>query len=517
MARKKSSASSSTASSSTAAPIKRFFISYAHGNPDDEELARWLHTELTAKGHEAFLDVRMKLGTRWKDEIPLSIARCDVFIVLVSEKSVNSDAVHEEARTAHERHCKTGQPLFAPIRVRFSGDLGFALGVYVGWSQWGVWQSAADSPTVLRELMAMASGADAPAQTTPVVLGASAAAPRRRPIVELDTIPTPGGPMAPDHPMYLTREADQEALSRVKRQGETLVLLGPRQTGKSTLLNRCLEECRQRNKHFASVDFSLFDTSKFETLPVLLRELAKSFLRELGLTASVDLINSPSDMKCFVEDHIIKAVGGPVVLVIDEVDKVFERTFQHDFFGMIRGWHNARGKVRSLWENVDLILAISTEPNLLIKDPRQSPFSISPPIRLGCFDLAHTQTLNDRYGCPVETNDISRLHSFTGGHPFLIQLAMYALSRPSAPSFIAFLHDAHLPGSIFEDHLRSVLAHLQRHPALQLLDGLRGIIRIGQAPAEDVAYRLQAVGLVRREENRVVPSNELYARFFGEA
>lgn len=350
-----------------APPKKRFFISYAHGNADDEALARWLFDQLIAADHIAFLDERMKLGTRWKDEIPRAIGDCDVFIVLVSDRSVNSDAVHEEALIARERHRQSGRPLFAPIRVRYSGDLGYVLGMYLRSSQWRDWRSTADSPTLLQELLGIPAVAAA-AEAAATAIATKPPAPRPHPIIDLETVPTPGGPMPPDHPMYLVREADKESLARVKRQGETLVLLGPRQTGKSSLLNRCLDECSQRNKHFASVDFSLFDTGKFATLPGLLRELASAFLRELRLTADVAAINGPGDLTWFLEDHLIKAIGGPVVLVIDEVDKVFEQAYRSDFFGMIRGWHNARARVRSAWKQVDLVLAISTEPHLLMVD-----------------------------------------------------------------------------------------------------------------------------------------------------
>lgn len=488
---------------------KRFFISYAHGNHDDEQLARWLHDQLAVANQTAFLDERQKLGANWKLDIPRAIVDCDVFIVLISDQSNHSDAVHEEALLASEQHRKTGRPAFAPIRVKFKGDLSYVLGIYLRKFQWREWWSKEDSVSLLEGLLNDAATInDVGPQLVPT------SAPRHGPIVDLTTLRFPGGTMLPDDPMYLVREAHHTAFDRIKRIGETIVLLGTRQSGKSSLLNRCLAACSQHRKRVAYVDFNLFDRSKFETLPGLLHELARAFLREFKLPSTVGEIHGPDELMWFLEDHVLNAIGGPVVFAIDEVDKVFEHSFRSDFFGMLRGWHNARARPDSLWRQVDLLLAISTEPHLLIDDPCQSPFNVSPPIRLKWFHPDETHALNDRYGRPLLTEDVKRLHEFLGGHPGLTQLSFHILSRHAEPQLIRFLRDATDHDGDFAPHLNALHRHLRRQPGLKLLDGLQHIIRFGRAPSEDVASRLLANGLVRCDGSLVVPSNELYARFF---
>ena len=63
-------------------PVAQFFISYSRGSQDDKALARWLHEQLSESGHTVFLDERMRLGTKCKDEIPRTIEETDVFVVL---------------------------------------------------------------------------------------------------------------------------------------------------------------------------------------------------------------------------------------------------------------------------------------------------------------------------------------------------------------------------------------------------------------------------------------------------
>jgi hypothetical protein len=66
----------------------------------------------------------------------------------------------------------------------------------------------------------------------------------------------------------------------------------------------------------------------------------------------------------------------------------------------------------------------------------------------------------------------------------------------------------------FGDHLKALLFKLQRQPGL--LDALRQAIRRGTLPDDQTYYRLRGAGLVTRDNNRIRPANELYARFFSE-
>ena len=495
---------------------RRFFISYARGDERDVALARWLYDRLQAAGQIAFLDERQKLGTRWKDEIPKSIADSDVFIVLVSQKSVHSDAVQEEVWIARERNRDIGRPRFAPIRVAFTGDLGYVMGMYLRSHQWRDWRSEADSPRLLQELIELAGASGPPAD-------AAISTPPRQlvpPIVAIESLRTPGGMMASDDPMYVTRAADAAVAARVNRQGETIVLLGPRQTGKSSLLNRSVVQAIERQKQIATVDFSLFDRDKFQTLPKLLSELARSFLHELQLRGdeafrAVSGIAHPGDMTWFMEDHVLKAVNQPLTLVIDEVDKVFEQPYRSDFFGMIRAWHNLRSRLRSPWKAVDLVLAISTEPHLLMADRYQSPFNVNPPIRVTWFEPLETEQLNVRYGNPLAANEVERLHQFLGGQPYLTQLTLYQLVHRAGTSLSRYLLDAMDHDGDFRPHLDHLRSHLRERPELQLIEAFQQIVRFGRPPSEDTCYRLQAAGLVRRTEDQVGPTNELYARYFG--
>ena len=58
-----------------------------------------------------------------------------------------------------------------------------------------------------------------------------------------------------------------------------------------------------------------------------------------------------------LDDHVLGRPGPPIVLVLDEVDRVFGRTYQYDFFGLLRSWHNARAMRAALAQRSRLLRA----------------------------------------------------------------------------------------------------------------------------------------------------------------
>jgi hypothetical protein len=94
----------------------------------------------------------------------------------------------------------------------------------------------------------------------------------------------------------------------------------------------------------------------------------------------------------------------------------------------------------------------------------------------------------------------------------LSRLAFYRLSSEPALTFSELAERAADPEGPFGEHLRSLLLRLQERPGL--LDAMRQAVRHGTTPNDGTYHRLYRAGLVRRDGNRVVPTNLVYARFF---
>ncbi len=501
---------------------RKFFISYAHREPDEEKLAAWLCQELTQAGHVVFLDTRMSLGDNWDEEIPRCIAECEFFIVLLSAASINSEMVIEEVRLARDARLAQGKPHYLPIRVKYSGPLGYALGAYLNRYQWRTWQTEADSVTILREVLGIAGGTiPAPAEQ-PSISGDAAqnqAAPDLnipQPMAELRNLPAPGGALRPDDRFYIERAADAEILAASQRTEETTVIQGARQTGKSSLLKRYLMGCHQAGKKTVLVDLSLFANTELVEYNIFLTAIAADMLDKLELDLPAPAIRTQAEMTRFLQRTLLKALTDPLVLAFDEVDRIIGRAYQSDFFSMLRYWHERRTDIPPTdWVRTEMILVISTEAYLLVTEADRSPFNIRAPIELHSFNQAECRRLNGLYNNLLDDSQLERLWELLQGHPYLLRRAYYLLTGPQQLAFDALCQAAHREDGPFGDHLRSLTIQLRKFGGKDLGAALLQIINHGTAPDDDAFQRLHSAGLVRKQADRIVPANQLYARYFG--
>jgi len=497
----------------------RFFISYRRKPDSDRTLAHFLHDELKQAGHEVFIDVDIPVGTNWAVEIEQRIEWCDFLVVLLSAESVESEMVQGEVRLAHHRRRPDGRPRVLPIRVRYDGPLNYELDCYIGGLQYLVWTKPDDSQGILEELKAAAvAGVDADISwvQTPSSTVSPSAQQFDRPQTSVDLryfTRRPGGALKATDPFYISRPQDKTIAELAELTGETLVIKAPRQMGKSSLLNRYLDQCHNLGKRWAFVDFQGFTNIELSDYLVFLRTLAATLARSLDIDDSgVSAFASQQYFSYFVEDDLIRCVGCPLVLAFDEVERIFGQPYQGDFFSLLRSWHNHRSKPLSVWEEVDLALVISTEPYLLIDRSDQSPFNVTPSVELGPFSLSDLVELNNRYGGFLGTEDLAKLFALLGGHPYLTRLAFYRLKAGAGMTLLELMERAADPDGPFGEHLRRMLLLLQEHSGLTA--ALRQVIANGTVSSEDLYHRLRSAGLVRRQNDRIVPANLLYARFF---
>jgi hypothetical protein len=97
------------------------------------------------------------------------------------------------------------------------------------------------------------------------------------------------------------------------------------------------------------------------------------------------------------------------------------------------------------------------------------------------------------------------------GHPYLVRRTLYLVASGRITLADLFDHATDEQGP-FSDHLRSLLMRLHSRP--HLVEGLRQVLQEQRCPDEIVFFRLRGAGLVRREENRVLPSAPLYTEYF---
>jgi hypothetical protein len=123
-----------------------------------------------------------------------------------------------------------------------------------------------------------------------------------------------------------------------------------------------------------------------------------------------------------MEIHLLPQVKGRLVLAIDKADQVWRREFRYDFFSMLRGWAD---NDKEIWSRLRLILAISSSPLFLIKDPHRSPFNLTDPIELEDLGDRQIRDLAEKYGLKWNDSELQKVKALVGGQPYLLRVLMF--------------------------------------------------------------------------------------------
>lgn len=501
---------------------QRIFISYKRDSILDESVAKEIFSALSPL-HDVFIDQTMPVGMRWAERIEAELRRTNFLVCLLSEQSIHSEMVLAEIETAHRlnKERPTG-PFILPVRLAFREPFQYPLSAYLNSINWAFWQGPDDTPRVIAELNQAISGGElsiSGSQLKQAIVQAGEPGTLSPPshAAQPSLVEMPEGTMHAESKFYVLRSSDDIALQTIKRTGATLTIKAPRQMGKSSLLIRTINEAVKAGKRVAFLDFQLTDKAALADADLFFRQFCSWLTDSLEMDNRVDEFwreELSNGVRCtrYLSRYLLKEVGGPLVLAMDEVDSIFEASFRSDFFGMLRSWHNSR-QLTSLWQNLDLALVTSTEPYQLIENLNQSPFNVGEVIELTDFTPDQVADLNRRHGSVLKPDEEQRLFSLLNGHPYLVRRALYLIASARITPAELFTQATDDRGP-FGDHLRNHLFRLHNKP--QLIEGLRQVLTSSTCRDDLVFFRLRGAGLVRRDGRKVIPRCSLYADYFRE-
>jgi len=514
----------------------RIFISYKRHAAADNALAQYLAEGLSQHDHIPFIDKSMRVGTTWLDEIDRQLRESDYLVVLLSQESANSEMVQQEVQRASEYHRAQGRPDVLPIRIRYEGMLPYSIAAFLNSRQYLIWNGEEDNDRILRGLLAVIQGKGVelptfnllPRDKPHVELAEDGGvkrddSPIQAPLPEFDPrlladLTAPGGTMRISDTLYIERDADAHLRRQLSRTGSVTTIRAGRQTGKSSLLARGIHSARQAGAQVVSLDLQRVDTDDLTNSDQFLYYLGNYIVSRLRLdTSQVDRfwklpLGAQDRLTALMEDVVLGTLTRPMILAIDEADRLLDTTFYSDFFGLLRSWHNSAA-YEPAWEMVNLAMVISTEPYLLIADPNQSPFNVGLKIYLEDFTPSQWADLNARHGRPLSDGDLAAAHRLLGGHPYLARKALYTLvsEEMAWPAFAAVAAGDNGP---FSDHLRRQLWLLHKRP--ELVTALRTIIRLQRCEDEDARFRLLRAGLIQASGDLCTMRCELYQIYFSD-
>ncbi|MBW4494311.1 MAG: AAA-like domain-containing protein [Oscillatoria princeps RMCB-10] len=512
-----------------AAPEKsaRVFISY-HSQDPDRSLAREFCNALQTAGHQPFMaGESVRLGEQWPRRIADELEQCDYFVLLLSAQSAGSEMVTEEVRKAKAlRDARAdGKPVLLPIRVSFpmNAPLNYNLRGYLNSIQQRFWNSSADTPAIVRELLSVLAAGAAPASQE----ATEAALPTLPPAAESPDAPPlpaaepelPEGQVELASAFYVQRPPiETRAYEEIRKPGALIRIKAPRQMGKTSLMARILHQATQQGYRTVPLSFQLADGKVLTDLGQFLRWFCASVGRRLRLPNRVaemweGTYGDKDNCTAYFEDYLLPAADCPLALGLDEVDRVFEhREIAEDFFGLLRAWHE-EGKNRQVWKQFRLVVVHSTEVYVPM-NVNQSPFNVGLPVELPEFNRQQVLELARLHRLDWGAGEVEPLMAMVGGHPYLVRLALYHIARGDI-TLPELLRQAPTEAGLYRDHLRRFLWLIQQN--LELVEAFKQVAgAAGSLPLEPViAFKLHSMGLVNLDGNEAILRCDLYRQYFG--
>lgn len=334
-----------------------------------------------------------------------------------------------------------------------------------------------------------------------------------------DNIAFPEGSVALNSPFYIGRSnLESVCYETVVRPGSLIRIKGAKWMGKTSLVNRILQQGRDRQQMIVYLDLGSVEHSIAQDLDKLLRWVCVMVSRQLKLDNKVkeywdtDILGSNDNCTIYFEEYILEETTSPIAIALDNVDRLFAcKGVVEDFLGMLRSWHE-KGKTHECWAQLRLILAHSTEVYIPL-DINQSPFNAGVPILLEEFDRQQVAALASIYRLDWDSDRVEKLMDLVGGHPYLVRLAMYRLKTQDL-NLEQFLAQAVLEMEIYSDPLRRVLSILQQSPVLT--EAFAKVVHSSEPVSLNSfqIYQLHSIGLVQHQQNMVRPRCRLYREYF---
>lgn len=480
-------------------------------------LIQELHQALTAANHEVFF------VNNSKDHSYLQL--CDYLLLPISAESAASETILEQVRLAQELHNFTNKKYaILPICIELNAPISFDLLNYLAGVQSWQWRSAADSSKLISEILTVVKEgrtslnadhelavnlSEIPSTKQSIILPQPAAAPE-----------LPGGQVDLVSRFYIDRPPiESRCYETIGQPGALIRIKAPRQMGKTSLMARILHHAAQQGSRTVALSFQLANRRVFANSDTFLQWFCASVGQELGMLEQLpkcwelaDLIGSNQCCKAYFEQYLLSESSPPLTLGLDECDRLFESPeIADDFFGLLRALHED-AKRRDIWKKFRLIVVHSTEVYIPL-DVNKSPFNVGLPIELPEFNVQQVQDLAKRHGLNWSEAEVVELMGLVGGHPYLMRLGMYHISRQDV-TLDRLVKESATEAGIYSDHLRRHLWNLEKYAELMEAMGEVTSASVPVRLRSELGFKLNSMGLVKLDGNNYIPRCRLYEEYF---
>ncbi|WP_414583836.1 AAA-like domain-containing protein [Scytonema sp. PCC 10023] len=321
--------------------------------------------------------------------------------------------------------------------------------------------------------------------------------------------------------IYIERPPIEErCFAEIMQPGCLLRIKAPLQTGKTELMSRILHYAGNQEYRTVELNLRYATAEDFSNLDIFLQWLCTSITEILQLSYPVaehwrkSLGNSKIKCRTYFEKYLL-AAEKPLVLALDEVDKMFPYPeIAGEFLGMLRTWHED-AKTRPLWRQLRLVVLHTQAYTQL--DINQSPFNAGTEMTLPDFTAEQVLLLAKKYELDWDATQVTQLMEMVGGHPYLVGEALKQLTQESK-SLEEVLQTAPTAWGMYRYHLQK---HCQNLSANSQLAAAFNKVVLADTPIEfdsllnqDTAVKLNDLGLVKLSHKSAKSRYELYRLYF---
>lgn len=336
-----------------------------------------------------------------------------------------------------------------------------------------------------------------------------------QPVEDMDI---PGSPISLHSRFYIERPPIEAlAYTEIRKPGSLIRIRSPKKTGKSSLIFRLINQAVTFGYRTVTIDFQQADTAIFESSDKFLRWLCLNVARQLELAPNLDdywdeEMGNKVSCTIYFQKYLLKQISGPLVLVLHEVNQIFEYPhIARDFFPLLRFLHE-QARQRKIWQKLRLVLVHSTEIYVSLSI-NQSPFNVGLALKLPGFTFEQVQILAQRYGLNLSEAQIEQLTNMVGGHPYLVHQALYHLFCYNS-NLEKLLQEAPTQAGIYSDHLRDLWLKLQKEA--ELVTALQHLFTSKSSIPLDtfITYKLDSLGIIKSANGHSIISCDLYRIYF---
>jgi transcriptional regulator with XRE-family HTH domain len=332
----------------------------------------------------------------------------------------------------------------------------------------------------------------------------------------------PRGAVSSDSPFYINRSPQEQACyNEITNPSSLIRIKAPRKSGKSSLLISILEQAKHQGDCIVQLNLNWVEQGAFKDIRTLLNWVCAEISISLGFSDQLEkyatLARRTSCNLAFIsylETYILPHLSGALTLGIDEIDRLFEfKNIYQDFFSLLRSM-TEKGKAPGIWRNFRLIIVHSTEAYIQLP-PTQSPFNVGLPIELPEFTPEQIQELADRHQLNWTSNQTQQLMAMIGGHPYLVNLALYYLSRENIT--LEQLLNTPLEQGIYQEELAHLARIIEEQPELDT--AMKQLIESGTEGtflSSPACFKLQGLGLAKLENGKATVTHKLHQMYFSQ-